>query len=161
MKSAAEAGNRFKGRDRRIGSAGEGGTKAMEPTTTNPTQQLGIEHARAGQCTVGALARRLGVTSAEVRLLVDRMEEHGFVERVRDADDRRVVWVRLTPSAPAVVTVTLRAKRALLESFVSETPEEEREGFVRTLARFIPVLARTRDETPAKAAETLYPSCWT
>jgi MarR family transcriptional regulator, organic hydroperoxide resistance regulator len=109
---------------------------------------------------VRELARRLGVTPAEVSVLVDQMEDHGFVERVRDEDDRRVVWVRLTTKAPAAVAVVLRAKRALPESFVNETPEEEREPFVRHLARFIPVLTRTRDETPAQALATLYPSCW-
>jgi DNA-binding MarR family transcriptional regulator len=133
----------------------------MEPTTTDPPQHLGIGQARDGQCTVSDLACRLGVTPAEVSVLVDRMEEHGFVERVRDEEDRRVVWVRLTPSAPAVVAFLLRAERALLEGFVDETPEEEREGFVRNLARFMPVLATTRGGLVAKAAETPFPSRWT
>jgi DNA-binding MarR family transcriptional regulator len=128
-------------RDRRIVTAGEAGAKAMELTTTNPSQQVGIELALEGRCTIQELARRLGVTPAAVSVLVDRMEEHGFVERVRDEDDGRVVWVRLTPGAPAVVAFMLRATRTPLESFTSETPEEEREAFVRNLARFIGVLA--------------------
>ncbi len=119
-----------------------------------PTQtqlQLGIELALDGQCTVRELARRLGVTPAAVSLLVDRMEEHGFVERVRDEDDRRVVWVRLTPNAAAIVAVMLRAKRTLLETFIDETPAAEREPFVRNLARFARVMALTHEETSAKA----------
>src|SRR5437868_5205937 len=72
---------------------------------TAPTQtqmQLAIELAQEGQATIRQLALRLGVTPAAVSLLVDRMAEHGWVERTRDEVDRRVVWVRLTPLAQSI-----------------------------------------------------------
>jgi DNA-binding MarR family transcriptional regulator len=122
--------------------------------TGPPTQtqmQLGIELAQEGPSTVRDLARRLGVTPAAVSLLVDRMAEHGWVERTRDEDDRRVVWVRLTPSAAAICDAMMRVQRSQLETFLAAVPEDEREAFVRNLARFARVMALTQEETTAKA----------
>src|SRR5438477_631260 len=54
---------------------------------TAPTQtqmHLVIELAQEGQATIRQLALRLGVTPAAVSLLVDRMAEHGWVDRTRD-----------------------------------------------------------------------------
>src|SRR5947209_5848369 len=54
---------------------------------TAPTQtqmQLVIELAQEGQATIRQLALRLGVTPAAISLLVDRMVEHGWVDRTRD-----------------------------------------------------------------------------
>ena len=45
------------------------------------------------------LARRLGLRSASVTVLLDRLEAGGFLERIRDADDRRRVTVRALPHA--------------------------------------------------------------
>ncbi len=41
--------------------------------------------------TMGRLAERLDVSLPNVTGIVDRMAERGFVERGRDAEDRRVV----------------------------------------------------------------------
>lgn len=51
-----------------------------------------------GSLPMGRLADLLGVSMSNVTGLVDRMEERGLVERVRPADDRRVVHVRPTPA---------------------------------------------------------------
>ena len=45
------------------------------------------------------LGRRLGLRSASVTVLVDRLEASGYVERVRDDSDRRRVTVRALPDA--------------------------------------------------------------
>jgi DNA-binding MarR family transcriptional regulator len=118
--------------------------KAAPPTQTQ--MQLAIELAQEGPATIRQLATRLGVTPAAVSLLVDRMAEHGWVERVRDEDDRRVVWARLTPMAQSVAEVLLRVQRGQIIAFLADVPEHEREPFVRNLTRFVRVLAKAKDE---------------
>jgi DNA-binding MarR family transcriptional regulator len=49
--------------------------------------------------TAGKLAERSGLTTAAVTAVLDRMEEAGYLRRLRDADDRRRVLVELTPLA--------------------------------------------------------------
>ena len=51
---------------------------------------------QGGAQTVGAIARRLRLPANGVTPLLDRLDAAGFVERHRDADDRRIVHVTLT-----------------------------------------------------------------
>ncbi len=49
-----------------------------------------------GRLTMGELARRIGTTEKTVTGVVDRLEREGYVQRERDAEDRRVVRALLT-----------------------------------------------------------------
>ena|SRR5215469_4754663 len=49
----------------------------------------------SGQLTAGELAKATGLTTASITGVVDRLEEAGFVQRERDATDRRRVVVHL------------------------------------------------------------------
>jgi DNA-binding MarR family transcriptional regulator len=51
---------------------------------------------RRGRVTAGQLAAESGLTTGAVTSLVDRMEQAGYLHRVRDATDRRKVWIELT-----------------------------------------------------------------
>jgi MarR family transcriptional regulator, organic hydroperoxide resistance regulator len=117
--------------------------EASPPTQTQ--MQLAIELAQEGQTTIRQLADRLGVTPAAVSLMVDRMVEHGWLERVRDERDRRLVWVRLTPDAQAMSEALIRVQREQIVAFLSEVPEEERRPFLRNLARFVRMMGKTEE----------------
>lgn len=52
---------------------------------------------------MGQLADQLDVSLPNVTGIVDRMVEHGLVERTRDADDRRLVVVRTTDAGRRTV----------------------------------------------------------
>jgi DNA-binding transcriptional ArsR family regulator len=49
----------------------------------------------SGQLTAGDLAKATGLTTASITGVIDRLEEAGFVERERDAADRRRVVIHL------------------------------------------------------------------
>jgi DNA-binding MarR family transcriptional regulator len=51
---------------------------------------------RRGAMTAGDLARAAHLTTGAVTAVVDRLEEVGFVRRVRDTDDRRRVLIERT-----------------------------------------------------------------
>jgi DNA-binding HxlR family transcriptional regulator len=51
--------------------------------------------ALTGRMTAGELARQTGLTTASITGVLDRLEEGGFVRRVRDPHDRRRVIVEL------------------------------------------------------------------
>jgi len=57
---------------------------------------------RVGRLTPGEIATQTGLTSGAVTALLDRLERVGYVRRLRDADDRRRVWVELTDKARQV-----------------------------------------------------------
>jgi DNA-binding MarR family transcriptional regulator len=115
--------------------------------------QLAIELAQDGPATVGELAHRLGVSAPAASLLVDRMAEHGMVERRRDTEDRRVVWVQLTPAAQAIANAMLGVWRERLTGFMESLPEAERESFVRNVVRFARVLGPSPEAAGPRGVE--------
>jgi DNA-binding MarR family transcriptional regulator len=58
-----------------------------------------IDQAPDGRMTAGELAEKLGMSSAAVTTVVDRLERKGYARRVRDDVDRRRVFVELDPGA--------------------------------------------------------------
>jgi DNA-binding MarR family transcriptional regulator len=50
-----------------------------------------------GRITAGDLARGSGLTSGAVTAVIDRLERAGHVRRTRDDEDRRRVYVEVTP----------------------------------------------------------------
>ncbi len=51
----------------------------------------------AGPTTAGGLARHSGLTTGATTAVIDRLEQAGFVRRLRDAEDRRCVRVVALP----------------------------------------------------------------
>jgi DNA-binding MarR family transcriptional regulator len=82
-----------------------------------------------------AIAERLFVTGASVTSLVDTLERRGLVRRIRDTDDRRVVLVQLTDAAYPVIDSFLAEVTTLHAHVFAGLDEQERETFVRLLAR--------------------------
>lgn len=72
--------------------------------------------ALAGPTTAGQLAKHTGLTTGAMTAVIDRLERAGFVRRIRDAEDRRVVLVeafprsveRITPLYKPLVDATAR-----------------------------------------------------
>jgi len=58
---------------------------------------------RNGEMPMSRLADVLNVSLSNASGLVDRMEERGFIERTRVAEDRRVVLVRVTNAGTRVI----------------------------------------------------------
>jgi DNA-binding MarR family transcriptional regulator len=46
--------------------------------------------------TIGQISRDVGLSNATTSGIIDRLESESWVERVRDCDDRRVVWIHKT-----------------------------------------------------------------
>jgi len=69
---------------------------------------------RHGDTPMSRLADLLDVSMSNATGIVDRMEERGFVERVRVPDDRRVVLVRLTATGRATLDEADVVRRDLI-----------------------------------------------
>lgn len=82
-----------------------------------------------------AIAERLLVTGASVTSLVDTLERRGLVRRIRDTADRRVVLVQLTDAASPVLDAFLADVTTLHAFEFAVLDDQERETFVRLLAK--------------------------
>jgi DNA-binding MarR family transcriptional regulator len=106
--------------------------------------ELGISRTEAGVLQALAerprriteLANREGVTQPAMTLMINRLQERGWVGRAADAGDRRAVLVELTPDGRRFYGRVRAEYRALLHEEMATLPARD----VRTLARAIEIL---------------------
>ena len=90
--------------------------------------------------TAGELTKATGFTTGAITGILDRLEGAGFVERVKDASDRRKVLVRPLPGAGIKLAELYKDLGAEMEKLASsyETRELELiEGFLKANLRIL------------------------
>jgi DNA-binding MarR family transcriptional regulator len=94
------------------------------------------------------LARTLGVSKANVTGLVDRMVRSRFIERMRSDDDRRVVFVTLTPKGRRTVQRMLSTQRKEWRRIMETLRPRDLEIFMNSLDQLAHALAERTREAP-------------
>jgi DNA-binding MarR family transcriptional regulator len=89
----AEAGNAMQAYQRSTQAFDDAVGRALG---LNPTDLRCLDWLVDGEKTAGELSAGTGLSSAATTALVDRLEQRGFVRRLRDPDDRRRVLVEMT-----------------------------------------------------------------
>jgi DNA-binding MarR family transcriptional regulator len=84
------------------------------------------------------LAAQEGVTQPGITVLVNRLQERGWVIRTPDDNDGRAVLVTLTPRGREALDLLRTEYRALLHEEMATLPDRD----VRTLAKAIEILDR-------------------
>jgi DNA-binding MarR family transcriptional regulator len=78
---------------------------------------------RHGEMAMSRLAEMLDVSDSKATGLIDRIEERGFVERIRVPSDRRVVLVRLTDRGREVMEEVEMLREEMLEQMLGRLDE--------------------------------------
>jgi DNA-binding MarR family transcriptional regulator len=78
-----------------------------------------------GPCQMSEVAHTLGVTLSAATGLVDRLVKSNLATRERDAKDRRVVWVKITPEGRQAVAMAERRRRAALSRLIADLSPED------------------------------------
>ena len=100
------------------------------------THQWGVlSHlAQAQELTISTLAQRLVVDAPAVTNIVQRLEQSGLVERVRDREDQRRVSVSLSEEGREI----MRTLQPVFEAFNEQLlPGQERQALLEDLQRFV------------------------
>lgn len=93
-----------------------------------------LEHLEAGgPLTQRQLGDRLRLTSGAITMLVDRLEQAGWVRRRPHPGDRRSVLVELSPRAAERTPAGLAAFHAQIAEIAAGVPAAHREAVVRFL----------------------------
>jgi DNA-binding MarR family transcriptional regulator len=101
-----------------------------------------------GSLPMGRLAETMDVSQASATGIVDRMEQRGLVERLRDEQDRRVVRVALTSLGRETVAGFATERRDHLQQILGALTEEELAGFLAGLRG----MRRGREQLHARLA---------
>jgi DNA-binding MarR family transcriptional regulator len=101
-----------------------------------------------GPLHMSAIADRLGVTLSTGSGLVDRLVEHGLLERRHDDTDRRHVSVSASSAGAALMERTRELNSRRMRSLVAALSEDDLVALVRILGTFID---RITTEAPPRA----------
>lgn len=95
-----------------------------------------------GPLTVSELASLLDVSAPSMSAILDRMEEHEFVRRVRNTVDRRVVHVEIQDRGRAMVEDIMGAGRDFKQRVLSSMTDAELEHVIGAVNAVGNALAR-------------------
>ena len=95
---------------------------------------------RGGRMCGRHVARELGVTPGAVVALCDRLEEQGYVRRVRDQADRRIWWCTLTPQGEGLFERLIAVPRSRLLPALSILSPRDRDDLIRIMHRLADAL---------------------
>ena len=101
---------------------------------------------------MGRLAEILDASMSSATGIIDRMEERGLVERVRVADDRRVVLVRLTPTGAGLVDQAELVRSDILSAAMARLSDAELAGMTETLHALRHAIAEELASAPGRYA---------
>jgi len=112
----------------------QGASDGLTPSLASALATLSNQ----GPLSAGELARAEQVTPPSITALVNRLDEHGLIERVSDPADRRVVRIGLSAEGAARIEAIRRRKDEQLEALLAALSDTEREQ----LALAAPILER-------------------
>jgi DNA-binding MarR family transcriptional regulator len=90
-----------------------------------------------GPLTPAELADAAGVTRATMTGLIDTLERDGLAKRVRDAKDRRMMSVNLTPKGRKLLEAVMPIHFRGMAKIMSPLKETERKTLVRLLNKIL------------------------
>ena len=134
------------------GAAGDGEASDRSPRT-HGTQSVAVStHAvraaihiyQHGERTVGQLASGLGISYGWASRVVEELEAAGYAIRERDADDRRVVRVRLDPAKKVEVERAYQWRSETVRAALAPLVDSERDA-VRLFLRRLTDLLREEE----------------
>jgi len=82
------------------------------------------------RATASFLSEQLEVKPSAVTVMVDRLEQNGFVARLPDADDRRVMRLVLTDKGKQALYDVRQQYQSILTALIAELNDEERKSFI-------------------------------
>jgi len=103
---------------------------------------------KMGACGVSDIGERLGVTTAAVSQMLDRLVEAGLVVREEDPRDRRSKKIEMTPLGQKVLAGAIETRYHWVHSLSRELTHEERAQAVRVL-RTLSARANELKEMPS------------
>jgi DNA-binding MarR family transcriptional regulator len=85
--------------------------------------------------TVSELASILKQSNSATTIALNRLVKANYIERVRDENDRRIVWVTLSEKAIPLLECLLERRRMLMADLTANLTDEELDQFTHCLLK--------------------------
>ena len=106
--------------------------------------------AKKGKCTMTELSRTLGVALSTITELIGRLVKRHFVKKIRDVNDRRIVWVNLTDIGSRVLKKINTKKQEHIAIVLERLAQRDRKALINILK----VISKAAKETEILGVET-------
>ena len=100
---------------------------------------------REGGSKMTELAHFMNVTTAAMTGIVDRLVREGYIERVYDKNDRRIIKVKLTGTGNALTRKIAERKQQMIVKIFEKISETDREQYLRILNQVHKILFEEND----------------
>lgn len=87
----------------------------------------------ADNMTMSAFAESMKISASSATAFVDRLHKEGWVRRIADADNRKIVHLKLTPAGEKVLLRNQEEKRSFLSDIVALIPADDHKHLTRIL----------------------------
>ncbi|MDF2858028.1 MAG: MarR family transcriptional regulator [Neobacillus sp.] len=99
-----------------------------------------------GECTSSVLAEAFDVNKSAITAIINRMVDRGLIQRTRDKNDRRVVYLALTNEGIEIHRKTEEKVHHLVASLITKFDEEEITSFIETYEKLDLILDNKKKE---------------
>jgi len=93
-----------------------------------------------GRVTVSEVAEELNVSLSAITALADRLYKAGLVERRRDEQDRRLVWLALTGEGEKIVSACRKTRLKVVGKYFEQLPEEDVERLIQIYEKILTLM---------------------
>jgi DNA-binding MarR family transcriptional regulator len=104
--------------------------------------------AKKGESRMSDLAHLMGVTTAATTGVVGRLVKCGYVKRIYDPQDRRIIRIQLTVKGAELADKITQERRGMIISLFSQISEKERQEYLK-------ILLHIHEHLPAASGEKL------
>ncbi|AWE08248.1 MarR family transcriptional regulator [Lysinibacillus sp. 2017] len=112
------------------------GREILSNYTITPPQFIALQWLHeSGDMTIGDLSTRMFLAFSTTTDLVDRMEKHELVQRVRDENDRRVIRIHLLPEGERIIQEVIIKRQDYLRTITGEFNDKEFEQLSKNLQK--------------------------
>lgn len=101
---------------------------------------------QTGECTPSELADAFEVNKSAITAIINRMVERGFIQRTRDENDRRVVFLSLTDEGSELFKTAQERVHLLVESIITQFEKTEITNFLQTFEKLAQILNNKKQE---------------
>ncbi|MEK5441269.1 MULTISPECIES: MarR family winged helix-turn-helix transcriptional regulator [unclassified Fredinandcohnia] len=99
---------------------------------------------KVGSCTSTELAEVFEVKKSAITAIINRLFEKGLIDRSRDENDRRLVYLTLSDRGEKLFLKTEERVNKLVESIIGEFSEEEIVQFLKTYEKLNGILQKIK-----------------
>jgi len=93
---------------------------------------------------MSGLAHFLNISTPAATGIVDRLVKYGYIARVFDPEDRRIIKIRLTPRGSSLVDKINQQKRQSTIDIFSRISEKERNDYLKILMRIRDIITQEK-----------------